>query len=226
MIRNFYVCINTHVDICFTISCYLFQETKYTWKYRFIQKETSGAKRSDVLELTEISQMRLFTSNPPASICTWAAAMKAINEPKNLCLSSAHTLTFPLSFFSSFWNSSPPQQRHGASCFSFCGACFWCFSGCDGGCSDACFFLQESRTCTRERSASVRSCWVSRGRPWWWCVTCSPSSTSECPLTQKQALTVNDHRPFLSIFPVLFPSRGSKAEDKPLLWWRGLEVHT
>lgn len=62
------------------------------------------------------------------------------------------------------------------------------------------FSLQGSRTCTRGRSASVRSCWVSRGRRWWWCATCSPSSTSESPLTQKP-LTVNDNRPFLCRSP-------------------------
>lgn len=67
-----------------------------------------------------------------ASICCGEA------QRESLSIFSAHTQSlsllvssslFLVSVSLSLWNPSPPQQRHGAACFPFCGA-DWRVSGC------------------------------------------------------------------------------------------------
>lgn len=53
---------------------------------------------------------------------------------------------------------------------------------------------QGSRTCTRGRSVSAKSCWASPGQLWWWCATCSPSSTSESASEDSLAINHRVHR--------------------------------
>lgn len=164
-------------------------------------------------------------------LCCFHLHKSCCHAARNESVYSAHTHLYSLSVSLSLFLTGVfvfptlihSSARYGAGCLRFC-------SGAAGVFQDVslchrhlamsqqltmtvpCFMLQESRTCTRERSASVRSCWVSRGWHWWWCVTCLPSSTSEYPLAQNQPLTVHDNHPFPSLFPEIL--RCFKAEDR------------
>lgn len=109
--------------------------------------------------------------------------------------SSAHTLTFLLSFFVFVaLNCLFVFLKLNLSAAAEAGRLSVCLSVRLRFVLIVHFLPQESRTCTSERSASARSCWASRGRRWWWCVTCSPSSTSEWI-----------HSQLMIIAPIFFP---------------------